>query len=344
MGWGFRSIIWIVIGVVAVSCGKSSNSFVLLPPSVTDDFNMCSKLDFSTVSWSNAMKLNEQKAFMLALNISGSYEGNADWSNLADGFDGQGLSLGLLNQNFGQGTLQPLIIKMRNQHLKVLKKIFTKAHLTSLLEMIADWEKSDNLTKADTFEEPLMSTFDLYPLLTDENLRSVEWAQTHIYYGDKIKSDWYKEFIAMAESPEYISIQVDEALKLHSKAVNYVAKMNVPEVRAYLLAFDFVNQNGGIHDRDIQDYSEYVKKNPFISNTDKLLKILELHLRSVTSQFIPDVRSRKTVIINGKGLVHGATRNLEGEYCFNRFSAILIDPNRIFKILGHSFLFSVMNY
>ena len=336
-----RGIFYILICFLG-ACNKgtttsSSPSKSVAPPEFANDFNICSKLNFTDVGFDAALKLSEQRAFMLALNISGSYEGNSAWSNLANNFDGQGMSLGLLNQNLGQGTLQPLMIRMRDHYFDKMKTIFSKNHLTSLLAMLSEWEGLGLSTMRS--EEEVISTFDIFPFLTPQNEKSVEWAESTIYNGDKIKADWAQEFTAMAESPEYITIQVSAAQSLHKKAVGYVAKLNVPEIRAYLLAFDFVTQNGGLHAQDLQDYASFLSSNPQAPNSEKLSKILELRLRNVLPQFVADVRSRKSTIISGNGTVHGAKRNLEKEYCFDRFFAILMDPNRLFQFFDVAYAF-----
>src|ERR1700677_1324186 len=78
---------------------------------------ICSPLDFTNVTWSGQLSPFQEQGLELGLNISGSFEGAAGWANLTNNFDGQGLSMGLLNQNLGQGSLQPLLIEMENNLL-----------------------------------------------------------------------------------------------------------------------------------------------------------------------------------------------------------------------------------
>lgn len=47
-----------------------------------------------------------------------SFEGSS-YTKLSGNFDGQGISYGLLQWNFGQGTLQPLLISMNTNHKEV---------------------------------------------------------------------------------------------------------------------------------------------------------------------------------------------------------------------------------
>ena len=85
---------------------------------------ICSQLNFENVSWSPNLSFAERNALALALNISGSFEGSAGWSNLANNFDGQGMSFGLLNQTLGTGSLQPLMTRFSRENPALGQRIF----------------------------------------------------------------------------------------------------------------------------------------------------------------------------------------------------------------------------
>ena len=86
---------------------------------------ICSKLDFDGLKWIEKYGDHERNAIALALNVSGSFEGADDWRNLTNNFDGQGISMGLLNQCLGQGSLQPLLISMRDRSYEPMKSFFS---------------------------------------------------------------------------------------------------------------------------------------------------------------------------------------------------------------------------
>jgi len=98
----------------------------------TGGLSICSKLDFSNLDWPTTKSTAERDPFALALNISGSFEGSDGWENLTNNFDGQGLSLGLLNQCLGQGSLQPMLIEMQNEYSAEMKAQFTVTNFNSL--------------------------------------------------------------------------------------------------------------------------------------------------------------------------------------------------------------------
>lgn len=275
-------------------------------------------LDFSSVTWPSTLTPDDQAAFKVALNISGSYEGDDGWGNLTGNFDGQGLSLGLLNQNLGQGSLQPLLIKMRDHHPRTLEVIFSTDHLKSLTGMLDKWERSSVVEWA----PPRLSILDqgLDPgdvKLSPANQASVDWARKNLYGEAHFDPVWKEELTALAESPEYVSIQIAAALWLHEKALAYEAQIEVREFRAYLMMFDIVVQNGGLYPDDESEYAAWVEKNPNAAGAQKLEKLLALRLRHVRPQYVADVRARKRAIITGKGTVHGAARDLPAEYAYD---------------------------
>lgn len=272
-------------------------------------------LDFSGVTWSDSLTVDDRKAIGIALNITGSYEGNTGWGNISDNFDGQGLSLGLLNQNLGQGSLQPLLIRMRDRHPEALKSLFSATHLKSLLGMLSQWEKgSKGLPEPRTLsilDEPR----DAEALSINSD--SVQWAKDNLYDGSSFDPAWKKELTALAEHPDYVSYQIATAEGYHQKALGYQARIGIKEFRAYLMLFDIVVQNGSLYEDDLTDYEAWVKANPKATSTAKLKKLVELRVRHVREQYKNDVRNRKNTIIDGTGTVHGEKRNLPKEYSYD---------------------------
>lgn len=79
-----------------------------------------------------------------ALEITGDFETEGDpWTQITGNFDGEGASLGILQWNFGQNSIQPLI---RRAQLHILKKYCPKywidiwnAAMTSGTSEVSDW-------------------------------------------------------------------------------------------------------------------------------------------------------------------------------------------------------------
>jgi len=339
--------------VVLASCGKNSsqeisqfidnnNSSGDLPGDVDqgpDDEpleffkpSICSKLAIENVGWPASMSDFQINAYALAMNITGSFEGHTGWKNLSNNFDGQGVSLGLFNQNLGQGSLQPLMIKLRNSHLTKMKSFFSKSQFDSINNMLTKWGGSSsvqskalpNLYESDFSEldDPELIDFNneentgfFQKALSGKNGVSVNWATQNLYSGSSFKADWKKSLTVMAGTPEYVTIQVGAAKSISDKALGYMKKFNFKELRAYLFFFDIVVQNGGITSAIESKYATWAKSNPKASETTRLKKMLELRLALVKKQYVSDVRARKTAVIDGTGTVHGSKRDFKKEYC-----------------------------
>ena len=280
---------------------------------------VCSALDFSGATWPPSMTADDRAALELSLNISGSFEGSDGWVNLTNDFDGQGLSLGVLNQCLGQGSLQPMLIRLRDEHPGTLKALVGPEHLRSLLDMLTKWQNDARLgvedvplSKLDNPEE------NGGPQAAAANQESVRWAAANLYEGGgRFLPEWRTELSALASSPEYVSIQLEAAARDHEHAVADEARVGVRELRGYLFLFDIQVQNGGLYARDFGDYAAYLKKNPRAGATDRMKKLLELRLRHVRRQYQEDVRSRKLAVILGTGKVHGEARDLPVQYCYD---------------------------
>lgn len=310
-----------------------------LPPpnsNTGSDPSFCGPLDFRGVIWPSALELPERKALGLSLSISGSFEGNSGWSNLSNNFDGQGISLGLLQQNLGTGSLQPLLWKMRANSPAALKSYFTSEDYSSLEGMLLQWnsssatmakvssQESDELFPAQEhlsdldFADPGVIRSEAVTTMGVAETASVAWAKANLFSdgGTTFIPRWKTSLQKMALSSNYRSIQVESAIKLFAKAEAYFDAFHFTEMRSLLLMYDFVVQNGGFSQSHKDQFAAYDKANPNATETQRALKLLEIRLVSVLAQYKDDVRSRKSTIINNTGTVHGKARNLSQEFCF----------------------------
>lgn len=317
------------------------------PAIVSPELNICSKLDFSNIHWPEALTFNEKNYLALALNISGSFEGRKNWANLSNNFDGMGISLGILQQNLGMGSLQPLLLEAMDLVAQGHIQMDSEKHKL-INQMVRQWKTDmsqssnqndlDELFKEDfNFISELDQQEGLSQLATDYsinkgsnifNKKSVTWALSELYIdgGKTFRMDWAKALNTLAIDKEYISIQVKTAYKLYMTAIKYFRSFGLTELRSFLTMYDFVVQNGGFKKKVLVDYTAYLKGNPQASETQKLNKILELRLQDVLSQWQSDVSARKLALINSVGMVHGAKRNLPQEYCYQQNDKIITKP------------------
>ena len=292
------------------------------PPEIVSPLQICSKLNFKQVLWAGQLSAMDRSAFQLALNISGSYEGSTGWANLTNNFDGQGLSMGLLNQTLGTGSLQPLMTTMRAAHFNEMQGLFSSTHFQSLSSMLVAYGATVQLSSVNESFSSNSSALDqdwvppIHLFSASRESASGTWAVQNLYNGTAFKPDWSAELSTLANHPFYVSIQISAAQVIHNKARALQATLGLNDVRSYLVMFDFVVQNGGLGSQEIPEYQAAVAAAPSMTTTQKLTKILDLRLRRVKTEFVADVRSRKTALINGAGVVRGANRQLEKEYCY----------------------------
>ncbi|NUM58053.1 MAG: hypothetical protein HUU56_05435 [Bdellovibrionaceae bacterium] len=317
-----------------------------VPVVVSPILKICSQLNFQGISWPDTLSNNEKNYLALAMNITGSFEGAKGWANLSNNFDGMGISLGLMQQNLGMGSLQPMLMEAMTS-VAIGKVVFDRNKYNLLVQMLQQWhlDLSNSLVQSDSNElfkndYQIISELDnnetqLNSLAVDYsinkgstviNKRSVSWALDELFIdkGKTFRTDWAKELNTLATDKEYISIQVKHSLAIYARALQYFKAFGLTEVRSFLLMYDFVTQNGGFKKKVLTDYTAFIKANPKTTETQRLEKILEIRIKDVLAQWQSDVRSRKQTIINSTGLVHGAKRALTKEYCYVATDKILI--------------------
>ncbi len=351
MNRNFWSVFLVILAFVQMACSPVSHSQfnsashsklvggVQIPSPnnpLTTGITICSQLDLNNIQWPVEINsLNASSHFALALNITGSFEGRNGWKNIADNSDGQGLSLGLLQQNFGQGTLQPLLVKMFKYNNSIIKNIFTTADYNSVKQMLEEW-LNETLTVASLSTQSATDELMLFPkklalnkldiniheygspLMSVDESASVQWAVNTIYSNEEFIPRWKTSFENLAQTASYRSLQVEASTKMFLEAVEYAKYFKFRELPQLLFLFDIVVQNGGIGSDHLQIYNNWLAKNSAASEQSKAIALLNARLTTVNPVYVEDVRSRKTTIIKGIGTVHGNERNLTKEYCYNQ--------------------------
>lgn len=326
--------------------GSTSGETPVAEEPINFKVNICSPLSLTGVTWTSSLDAFDVNAIALAMNISGSFEGHTGWSNLTNNFDGQGISLGLFNQNLGQGSLQPMMISFRDNNNARFKSFFSTAQYTSMNSMLNKWKGTSSVSskalKVTQQWDKDYSDLDDPSAMTDEdfaqnedgglfnkaagaasstkNQASVDWAVANVFTGSSFKAIWKTSLQNMAKSPEYVSLQIKSAQSIHTKAEGYMKTFSMTSLRGYLFFFDIVVQNGGISTTIKNKYLDWAKSNKSASENTRLKKLLEYRLTVVRSEYVNDVKSRKTAIIDGKGTVHGSKRDFAKEYCVGSWS------------------------
>ncbi len=309
------------------------------------ELSICSAINFNQVTWPSVVPDMQRDWFALALNVTGSFEGPLSWSVIANNFDDMGMSLGLLQQNFGTGSLQPMLLEMQKREPANFNASFSTANLQSLNAMLKNWQNAIKLNDLD-FDESLREHFLFFPddvnispldedsqevvaeggelraMATSKNQVSVNWAIKTLYSGTDFKADWKSQFKNLAEKAYYRSLQVDRAASYHQRALDYFRHFNFFQVRFYLLMYDFVVQNGGFKETHLVQFENFRKNNPNASEETLARKLIDIRIVDVRAKYKADVMARKMTILTGKGTVHGRKRTLPKEHCYDPVTLI----------------------
>jgi hypothetical protein len=231
------------------------------------------------------------------LNMTGYFENGVyipqSYSGISDNFDAQGISVGILQQNIGRGSLQPLLKKMDQEHPEVLKKVFGKDY-ESLHQMLGESHESQMLW-AKQIQKPGKD-------------------------GVNPWSRWKKEFQALGRTSEYQQIQIGAAQNVYSKALRLSKQFGLKSERGVAFMFDIVTQNGGIEKpglhigKDILKDIEALKKSGKDSEEARMIIIAEHRADACNPRWRSDVLKRKTTIAKGHGVVHGERIDLDQQF------------------------------
>jgi len=237
------------------------------------------------------------------LALTGGFETNHPppdcFAGLSGDFDGQGMSFGVLQWNIGQGTLQPLLAQMNQNHPDILGQIFG-SNCEALVAMLAE-TPDEQLAWARSIQDPIR----------------------HVMF-----EPWQGQFKTLGRQQEFQDIETQAAAGLFRQALSLCTDFGVSSQRAAALMFDIVVQSGGIKSWvKPQILGDFAQLDPTSQGTgNDSLEVARLRIiatRSATSanpQWIADVQGRKLTIANGAGVVHGNQYNLADQY------GITLDP------------------
>ncbi len=319
---------------------------------LVNEVNHCSRLDFEGIKWPEALSDLAIDTYSLALNITGSYEGERNWSSLTNNFDGQGISLGIFQQNLGQGSLQPLLIKVDQRHSRIFSEYFDQSQRASLGFMLNAWSDRRRLNSINEFrslasegEEITFDSLSQFSSQTDINSGvelfgsdivlakasnsvnqfSVDWAVSNLFKsnGKSFKPEWKWSLQKLAGDSRYISLQVDKGHRIHRKAMKFMELYEARELRSYLFFYDIVVQNGGINEETRQDYLDDIKGKDLTEN-EKMRVLLSHRVLRSKKRWRADVMARKTTILDGYGRVHQKDRDFSKEFCLPQYDKMMI--------------------
>jgi hypothetical protein len=228
------------------------------------------------------------------LALTGSFEtgrGLPDcFAGLSGDFDGQGISFGVLQWNFGQGSLQPLLREMAERHPDIVEGIFQA--------------NRDRLVLALNGGQAEQMAF----------ARSIQHPVRHIVF-----EPWRGMFESLGRREEFQEIERKSARRIFRAAVRSCGDYGIGSERAVALMFDIRVQNGSIRDsvrsRIMNDFDEIPPDLPDPELEVRRMRIVaNRRAEAANPAWVEDVRARKLCIANGGGVVHGIPYDLEGQF------------------------------
>lgn len=237
---------------------------------------------------------NGQDLILRCLALTGAFEtgtGVPDcFCGLGGDFDGQGISFGVLQWNFGQGSLQPLLQEMIDQHPHVVKDAFGSYY--------------------DAFSEALRADRD--DLLNFA--RSVQHPVTHTVF-----EPWRGFAKALGRTPEFQAVQTEHARGVFRRAQDLCRDYGLSSERAVALMFDIVTQNGSIGSVTRARILGEIKTLPAdLAQAEREVRIMEIvanrRAEAANPRWVDDVRVRKLCIARGQGTVHGIAYDLDEQF------------------------------
>lgn len=149
-----------------------------------------------------------------AMEITGGFEG-AKYNTVTGDFDGQGISVGVLQWNYGQGSLQ--------------KKI-----LQPFISLLGEGRVDGY------FPQKVSITADMSPKA------AVKYARKHMLNGQLLKPEWAAAWKNFLTSNVIKDIQLTAAGSIAAKAYQDAVSHNMRSLRAFCWFFDVYVQNGSL--------------------------------------------------------------------------------------------------
>jgi len=205
-------------------------------------------------------------------------------------FDGQGMSFGALQWNFGQGTLQPLLKEMLAKHPEVAAQIF--GGYLDQLRQASNGVKADALSFAAAIQDPVRKN---------------------------IIDPWKRMFTSLGLTPEFQAIEVNGAAAYAGRGAGLCQDYGLWSERGRALMFDISVQNGSIPDKVreliLADFAKLPQSlSPEDAELERMRIVANRRAEAANPKFVEDVRTRKLCIAEGKGTVHGIAYDLAGQF------------------------------
>ena len=233
------------------------------------------------------------------LDITGSFEG-ASWDGVAGNFDGAGASFFILQWNFYSKTAQGLLYSMYNANIPLFKQICGD-------------EKAFDIVNASIAG----THYEEQAFITKITTGRMHKAQGDGFFdgGVDILPDWKETFKTLGDT--FKDQQLAAANVYLNAAIDMCNEFGLKTERAVAFMFDQAVQRGKYSVNDEERKYLTMKSNPAYENKSEkwwLNFIMDDDSADVPPEWRNDVLARRSCIINGAGMVHGAQYNLDKQF------------------------------
>jgi peptidoglycan hydrolase-like protein with peptidoglycan-binding domain len=231
------------------------------------------------------------------LTLTGSFEtgkGPPDcFADVVGDFDGQGISFGVLQWNFGQGSLQRLLRDVEAHDGAALPAAFGE-HWDELRELLEGDENGDR--------ESLMA-----------------WTRSIQDRRFRLHEPWGGMFRALGRSDAGQAAEVRQADARFERAGVMRQRYGLWSERAQALMFEITVQNGSIPPPvQAQILSDFDALPPALPaeelEVSRMRIVANRRAEAANARWVEDVRARKLCCANGAGRVHGQDYDLADQY------------------------------
>jgi hypothetical protein len=208
------------------------------------------------------------------------------FSGVSGDFDGQGISFGVLQWNFGQGSLQSLLTAMLAKNAPVMSAVFQSRLPVLQAALAADGEELMHFARS--IQDPLRHN---------------------------LNEPWAGMFKTLGRTPECQALQVEHARGVFDRAVALARQYGLWSERAVALMFDILTQNGSIREvtraQILADFETIpIAFTPEAKEVERMEIVAHRRAEACNPRWVEDVRSRKLCVARGSGVVHGVRYDL----------------------------------
>jgi hypothetical protein len=240
--------------------------------------------EIDELTWVGLMGSQKPSLFRRCIALTAAFEGHG-YTLAAGNWDNALITWGIIGFTMAGGNLQKVIRGIDERYPSVLAEAMGAQKAADLLA---------------AFKKP--------------KAQQTAWANSISLPPKKYRllADWEDAFEALGHRPEARAVQDEVARSVYwTVAVKDLNKYGRRTEADAALFFDTSVQNGGVNGPKGEAIKKALQENPNASDRTRLSLIADAIADNSNPTFKEDVRSRRQAIAKGRGVVHGATYQVD---------------------------------